>query len=250
MGIGTDADQELLARRIREALERGDFELHEQPLIELRSGGIARHELLLRLVDDGDPAEPSEFLAVAERYGLAGEIDRWVVAEAIRRAAAGRKVNVNLSAESIAPEFVEWVERELAAAGADPALLAFELTEEQLTADEAAGSAFVRGLRRIGCGIAIDDFGSGRGGFAHLRELPIDFLKIDVAFVRGLSRRPENRGVVEAVVKLAEGSGQATVAEGVEDLATLQILDELGVDFAQGYALGRPAPPVQNDQAA
>jgi EAL domain-containing protein (putative c-di-GMP-specific phosphodiesterase class I) len=142
------------------------------------------------------------------------------------------------------------VEAELAAAAADPALLAFELTEEQLNADEVAGSEFVRGLRRVGCGVALDDFGGGRGGFAHLGELPVDFLKIDVEFVRGLSRRPENRGVVEAVVKLAESFGQATVAEGVEDLATLQILDELGVDFAQGFAVGRPAPPVPHHRAA
>jgi PAS domain S-box-containing protein len=236
--------------RIREALERGLFELHEQPLVELSSGGIVRHELLLRLADDGEPAGPEEFVGIAERYGLAREIDEWVTREAIRRAAAGRAVNVNLSGKSVTPEFVDLTERELAVAGADAGLMTFELTEDRLLADEQAGSAFVRGLRRIGCRVAIDDFGSGRGGFAPLRDLPVDFLKIDVEYVRELSHHPENRSVVEAVVKLAEGFGQATVAEGVEDLATLQILDELGVDFAQGFALGRPAAPVAERRAA
>jgi PAS domain S-box-containing protein len=236
--------------RIREALEQGGFELHEQPLVELSNGGIARHELLLRLADDGDPAKPADFLGIAERYGLAGEIDSWVVTEAVRRAAAGRAVNVNLSAKSISPEFVEFVERELTAAGADPSLVVFELTEDQLLADEVAGSAFARGLRRIGCGVAVDDFGTGSSGLRQFKDLPADYLKIDVEFIRDLSRHPENRHVVEAIVKLAKGFGRATVAEGVEDLATLQILDELGVDFAQGYALGRPAAPVTESRAA
>jgi PAS domain S-box-containing protein len=236
--------------RIREALERGGFELHEQPVVELSSGGIARHELLLRLGDGGDPAKPADFLGIAERYGLAREIDEWVVTEAVRRAAAGRAVNVNLSAKSISPEFVDFVERELTAAGADPSLIVFELTEDQLLADEVAGSAFARGLRRIGSAVAVDDFGTGSSGLRQFKDLPADYLKIDVEFIRDLSRHPENRHVVEAVVRLAKGFGRATVAEGVEDLATLQILDELGVDFAQGYALGRPAAPVAERRVA
>jgi PAS domain S-box-containing protein len=230
--------------RIREALERGRFELHEQPVVELRHGDIARHELLLRLADDGEAASPQDFLAIAERYGLVAEIDRWVTAEAVRLTASGRKVSVNLSVKSISPEFVDFAERELTAAGADPGLLVFELSESQLLEDEDAGFAFVRGLHRIGCGFALDDFGSEYGGFSYLKDLPVDYIKIDVEFVRGLSHRPANRHVVEAIVKLAEGYGQSTVAEGVEDLATLQILDEVGVDFAQGFALGRPAAPV------
>jgi PAS domain S-box-containing protein len=236
--------------RIREALERGLFELHEQPLVELSSGGITRHELLLRLADDGDPAGPADFLGVADRYGLARDIDRWVTAEAVRRAAAGRAVNVNLSVKSISPEFVDFAERELTAAGADPSLVVFELTESQLLEDEDAGFAFIRGLDRIGCGFALDDFGSDKGGFSFLKDLPVDFIKIDVDFVRGLSHQPVNRHVVEAIVKLAKGFGQHTVAEGVEDLATLQILDEVGVDYAQGFALGRPAAPVAGRHAA
>lgn len=236
--------------RLREALERDRFVLHEQPLVELRGGAIARHELLLRLADNGEVAEPAEFLGIAERYGLARDLDRWVTREAVRRAATGRAVNVNLSAKSISPEFVDFAERELTAAGADPGLVAFELTEAQLLEDEDAGFAFVRGLNRIGCGFALDDFGSDYGGFSFLKDLPVDFIKIDVDFVRGLSHHAANRHVVEAVVKLAQGFGQATVAEGVEDLATLQILDEVGVDFAQGFALGRPVAPVVRSRAA
>lgn len=236
--------------RIREALERGLFELHEQPLVELSTGGIERHELLLRLADEGDPAEPADFLEIAARYGLARDIDRWVTAQAARRAAAGRAVNVNLSVKSITPEFVDFAERELTAAGADPGLVVFELTESQLLEDEDAGFAFIRGLDRIGCGFALDDFGSDYGGFSFLKDLPVDFIKIDVDFVRGLSHQPVNRHVIEAIVKLAKGFGQHTVAEGVEDLATLQILDEVGVDYAQGFALGRPAAPVIQSRAA
>jgi EAL domain-containing protein (putative c-di-GMP-specific phosphodiesterase class I) len=237
--------------RIREALERGGFELYEQPVVELSSGGISRHELLLRLVVDGEAKNPDEFLEIAERYGLARDIDRWVATEAIRRAAAGRAVSLNVSAKSVAPDFVGLVERELGATGTDPSLLTFELTEEQVLDDAEEGAAFVRGLRRLGCRVAIDDFGNGNGGgFGRLKDVPVDYLKIDVEFVRGLSRHPENRYVIEAVVKLARGFGQGTIAEGVEDLATLQILDELDVDFAQGFALGRPAAPLAERRAA
>jgi PAS domain S-box-containing protein len=234
--------------RIREALERGDFDLYEQPVVELSEGEIAGHELLLRLTVDGELKLPEDFMGIAERYGLARELDRWVAREGIRRAARGRAIHINVSSKSLTPEFVDLVEREIDASGVDPQLLTFELGEAAVLDDRDAGGAFIRGLYRIGCHVAIDDFGNG--GFGRLKELPVDYLKIDVAFVRGLSRHPENRFVVEAVVKLAQGFGQATIAEGVEDLATLQILDELGVDFAQGFALGRPAAPLAERRAA
>ena len=234
--------------RIREALEEGTFALYEQPLVELSSGGIAGHELLLRLTVEGEVKAPADFMGVAERYGLARDIDHWVAGEGIRRAAQGRAINVNVSANSLTPEFVDLVEREIAAAGIDPQLLTFELSEAEVLEDRDAGEAVIRGLYRIGCHVALDDYGDG--GFGRLKGMPVDYLKIDVDFVRGLSREPQNRFVVEAVVKLAQGFGQATIAEGVEDLATLQILDEIGVDFAQGFALGRPVAPLAERRAA
>ncbi len=124
----------------------------------------------------------------------------------------------------------------------DPATLVFEITETTLISDEAAARAFVEGLHRLGCRIALDDFGTGYGGFTYLKQLPIDYLKIDIEFIRDLRYDPASRRVVEAVVNIARGFGLETVGEGVEDDKTLQLLRTLGVDRAQGYLLGRPTP--------
>jgi EAL domain-containing protein (putative c-di-GMP-specific phosphodiesterase class I) len=217
--------------------------LYSQPIIPL-TGGQPSEELLLRMSRrKGEIVLPGNFLPIAEKYGLIGEIDRWVVTQAIRLAAGGRRIQVNVSAESVRdPELLSLIERQLHDTGTDPSNLVFEITETALMHDINAGEAFARRLRDMGCSVALDDFGTGFGGFTYLKNLPIQYIKIDIEFVRELVSNPANRHVVEAIVSLARGFGQQTIAEGVEDAETLQLLREYGVDFAQGYHIGRPAP--------
>jgi EAL domain-containing protein (putative c-di-GMP-specific phosphodiesterase class I) len=158
-------------------------------------------------------------------------------------AASGRRVQANLSALSISSlDLLPVIEHALAAAGADPSNLVFEITETALMEDVEAGEAFARGVAEIGCDLALDDFGTGYGSFTRLKRLPIKYLKIDLEFVRDLASSAGDRHVIEAIVGLARGFGQKTIAEGVEDSETLALLGDSGVDFAQGYHLGRPAP--------
>ena len=127
-------------------------------------------------------------------------------------------------------------------AGVDPSLVTFEITETALMENLEAGEEFVKGLVAMGFGVALDDFGTGFGSFTYLKRLPIRFLKIDIDFVRDLVSNPHNQHLVRAIVGLARDFGYQTIAEGVEDAETLALLKELGVDLAQGYFLGRPAP--------
>ena len=229
--------------RIREALDENRFVLYSQPIIPL-AGGIPAEELLLRMVGrDGSVIAPGFFLPVAEQYGLIVEIDTWVITEAVRLAAHGRRVELNVSADTIGKvDLLALVERELERRHVDPSLLVFELTETALMTDVDSGETFARGLERLGCGLALDDFGTGFGSFTYLKRLPINFLKIDIDFVHDLASNTANQHLVKAIVSLARAFGQQTIAEGVDDAQTLGLLREYGVDFAQGFHLGRPAP--------
>jgi len=229
--------------RIREALDEDRMVLFAQPLVPLR-GGRGSEELLIRMIGRNDEViSPGSFLGVAEKYGLITEIDRWVVRQAVGLAAGGRHVGVNLSAESIGtPDFLEYIESEVRNAGADPAKLVFEITETALMRDLEKGHDFSHGIVRLGSTLALDDFGTGYGTFTHVKKLPITYLKIDIEFVRELVDNSANQHVVKAIVNLAEGFGCETVAEGVEDEETLEMVKAFGVDFAQGFHLGRPAP--------
>jgi len=227
--------------RTRDALDDGKLKLYSQPIIPL-AGDKPSEELLIRMVGrEGEIIRPAVFLPAAEKYGLIGDIDKWVVTQAARLAGDGRCVHANLSALSISNlHLLAHIERALSAASANPSNLVFEITETALVEDLDAGAAFARGLSDIGCDLALDDFGTGYGSFSILKKLPIKYLKIDIEFVLDLVSNRSNQHVVKAIVGLAEGFGQQTVAEGVEDAATLALLEEYGVDFAQGYHLGRP----------
>jgi PAS domain S-box-containing protein len=230
--------------RVKETLDEGRLLLYAQPIVELSAMKVVQQELLLRVEEkDGTISPPGEYLETAEQHGLIGDIDRWVIQQAVGLAAEGRAVEVNISASSIDDTILlRDIERWLTASGADPSLLVFEITETTMIANQDAGRHFVDLMHRLGCRVALDDFGTGYSGFAYLKQLPIDQLKIDMEFVRDLSTSPASRHVIEAVVNLAHGFGLTTVAEGVEDLDTLELLISLGVDHAQGFHLGRPAP--------
>jgi PAS domain S-box-containing protein len=230
--------------RIREAIDENRLVLYSQPIVPLAEGQPSE-ELLLRMIGrDNEVIMPGSFLPVAEKYGLIGEIDRWVITQATRRAATGRRViEVNLSAASIGPsDLLPFIEQQIREAHANPANLVFEITETALMHDITAGEAFARGLAALGCGLALDDFGTGFGSFTYLKKLPITHHTIDIEFVRDLVTNPDNLHVVKAIVSLARAFGLKTIAEGVEDEQALTLLRAEGVDFAQGFHLGRPGP--------
>lgn len=229
--------------RVQTALTEDRFVLFAQPIVDLGTDEVVQHELLLRMREGAKIIAPAAFLKVAEEYGLIGDIDRWVIKQAVAIAATGQPIEVNISARSVGDQdILRYIERCINLERIDPALLVFEITETALVEDEIAARTFTRRLHDLGCKLALDDFGTGYGGFTQLKQLPVDFLKIDIEFVSDLATNAGSRHVVEAIVALARGFGMQTVAEGVEELEVLRQVRELGVDFAQGFHLGRPAP--------
>ncbi len=226
--------------------------LHAQPIRDLRTGEVGRHEVLLRLLDDDNRLLlPEAFLRSAERFGHIGAIDRWVVRRAIRLIAAAEVsgtdlcLEVNLSGRSIGdPELPRVVEAELEATGIDASRLVLEITETAAIANMDQARELATRLRALGCRFALDDFGSGFSSFWYLKHLPLDYVKIDGEFVRNLASAPADALVVKAMVQIASGLGLRTIAEFVEDEGTLRQLAELGVDYAQGDHVGRPAPAL------
>ncbi|MGH2941322.1 MAG: EAL domain-containing protein, partial [Solirubrobacteraceae bacterium] len=231
-------------RDLHEALQEGRFELFAQPIIDLATDAIASHELLLRMRErDGSVRMPGSFLPAAERCGLICELDRWVIGQAARLAGEGHHVELNVSAASLAdPGLFDALADPVAEHRADPSRMVVELTETAIMQNETIARMFIERVEALGCELALDDFGTGFGGFGYLKRLPVDYLKIDIEFVRDLRTNMASRHVVQAVVGLARAFGHRTVAEGVEDDQTLQMIRDMGVDLAQGYVIGRPAP--------
>ncbi|HYU61329.1 MAG TPA: EAL domain-containing protein [Solirubrobacterales bacterium] len=230
--------------RLRAAIEDDRLVLYSQPIVDLRTGGIRREELLIRMLDEhGLVIPPASFLPAAERFGLIRDIDRWVVAQGLELMAKGRPVAVNLSGKSINDaELMTTVEEKLGATGMEPGALMFEVTETAAaTAMEQLGE-FAARIETLGCQLALDDFGTGFGTFTYLRHLPVHSLKIDTQFVRGMAESPEDRRIVRSIVAAGKTLALKLVGEGVEDAATVELLRDYGVGFAQGYHLGRPSP--------
>ncbi len=230
--------------RVEAAIMEDRFVLHAQPIVDLRSGDTIQHELLLRMREpDGRIASPIEFLPIAEQYALIGEIDWWVIKRATMLAGTGCPVELNLSARSVGDlDVLEHIERCIEECTVAPGMLVFEITETAIVEEEDAARFFAERLHTLGCKLALDDFGTGYGTLTYLKQIPLDFLKLDIEFVRDLVSNRASRHVIEAVLALARDFGLQTVAEGVEDAETLELLRQLGVDFAQGYHLARPEP--------
>lgn len=249
-----EIEDAIWAERINKSFALDRFELYVQPIFEVESGEQVQNELLIRMLDDdGSIISPAAFLPAAERQGLIQEIDRWVIRRAANLASENHPVELNLSAGSLSdPELADYIIDEMEAAGADPANVIVELTETAIVENEATAEDILRTLRINGFRIALDDFGTGYGSFTYLKNLPVDFLKIDIEFVKDLPSSESSRNLVAVVVQLAENFGLKTVAEGVEDMETVELLKQLGVDHMQGFALGRPEPyfldePVEED---
>jgi len=238
--------------RLRRALQEQLFVLHYQPIMSLCDGTVSHYEALVRLADDpgGQLVAPGRFLPAAERYGLIREIDRMVLGQAVALLAGehgdrGTRIAINCSSLSITDgEMLTQIERRLARAGVDPAQLVIEVTETAAISDMARAREFCAGVQALGCAVALDDFGAGFGSFQYLKHLPFEYLKIDGDFIRGLPDSPKDQLVVKALVELARGMGKQTIAEYVGDAATVELLRDLGVDYAQGFQVGRPQPAV------
>lgn len=232
---------------VQRAITERRFTLLAQPIIELATGSTVRHELLIRMVgEDGALLMPSEFIPVAEQFNLIAQIDRWVLGRAIEFARSGHSSQVNISGGTLAePGFGELVQRELEMAGVDPELIVFEVTETALIGNEALAVEFFERVRALGCSIAIDDFGSGYGGFRYLKLFPVDYLKIDREFISDVAVNRDSRKVAQAIVQLAKDFKLRTVAEGVEDAETVRHLRSLEIRYGQGYFFGHPAPALE-----
>ena len=238
------------ASEISDALADERFELLAQPIRPLRGEHPTRYELLLRMRDPhGDQIPPSTFLYIAERLGLIQEIDRWVTDQAITlladHRAAGRdlRLHVNLSGYTIGDvALLELIETRLNETGVPADRLIFEITETAAVTNIARVTVFAKQFAELGCKFALDDFGAGFGSFYYLKHLPFDYLKIDAEFVRHCAENTTDRTLISAVAQIAHDMGKHTIAEYVENQATVDVLTDLGINYGQGYHLGRPAP--------
>jgi diguanylate cyclase (GGDEF)-like protein/PAS domain S-box-containing protein len=238
-------------QKLQSALKENRFQLYHQPIVPAygQDGGGPAMEVFVRLQDEaGHEVPPSEFVRAAERYRLMSLVDRWVVQTtlaALGRGAipipANRSVAINVSGQTLGDvQFLEFVVECLDSTGVTPSQVCFEITETAVVANLDHARRFVGVLHGMGCQFALDDFGSGVGSFSNLKNLPMDYLKIDGSFMRNLARDSVNQAMVTAMIKLARTLNFKVIAEQVEDEAGLEAARRMGVDYIQGYVVGRP----------
>jgi diguanylate cyclase (GGDEF)-like protein len=256
--IFQDSDQSIIRRhtdimvigKLRDALSEDSFRLDAQPILPLHGGsGRPRFELLIRMIGDrGEIIPPGKFLSAAERYQLMPNVDRWVVRRACQllgqhSVAIGEAIArfaVNLSGQSLQDDtFLEYVIGEIKSSGAAPSALCFEITETATIGNLGKAQAFMRTLQDIGCQFSLDDFGTGVSSLSYLKDLSVNYLKIDGSFVRDAIGNPRAESMVKAIAQLAKVMGMETIAEYVETDALRVRMAELGVDYGQGFAMGK-----------
>jgi diguanylate cyclase (GGDEF)-like protein/PAS domain S-box-containing protein len=239
-------------QRLQSALKESRFQLYYQAIVPtLGEDHGPAMEVLVRLKDEsGHEVPPSEFVRAAERYRLMGLVDRWVVQTTLAALGRGaiaiqphRSLAINVSGQTLGDvQFLEFVVECLDSTGVSPSQVCFEITESAVVANLDHARRFVGVLHGMGCQFALDDFGSGVGSFSNLKNLPMDFLKIDGSFMRNLARDSVNQAMVTAMIKLARTLNFKVIAEQVEDAAALDTARRMGVDYVQGYIIGRPQP--------
>jgi diguanylate cyclase (GGDEF)-like protein/PAS domain S-box-containing protein len=239
-------------QRLQAALKENRFLLYHQVIVPAHGedGGPAM-EVLVRLQDEsGHEVAPAEFMRAAERYRLMGLVDRWVVQTTLSALGRGaiavppqHSVAINISGQTLGDvQFLEFVVECLDSTGVTPGQVCFEIAESAVIANLDHARRFVGVLHGMGCQFALDDFGSGVGSFSNLKTLPLDYLKIDGSFIRNLARDTVNQAMVTAMIKLARTLNFKVIAEQVEDSAAEEAARRMGVDYLQGYAIGRPQP--------
>ncbi len=259
--IYEESDQSIVRRytdvtlvgTLRRALEQDRFRLEAQPIVPLHGAAAgAKFELLLRMTDEsGQSISPDKFLSAAERYQLAPAIDRWVVRHvlatleehAVELERRGACFAVNISGQSLGDQdFAGFLESALRGSKLPPRLLTFEVTETAAVANIVRAESLIRRLRELGFGVALDDFGRGLSSLTYLKTLPVTTLKIDGSFVRDVVGDDRSQAMLSAIVQLARAMGLATVAECVESEQIHDITRRLGVEYGQGFSIGRPTP--------
>ena len=247
------------AAGLRDALEQGQFRLHYQPIVPLNGPDQrpVRYEVLLRVAYKSGPDETSElvlpaaFIPAAERYGLMSAIDRWVIQTAFREYAGGigqtgARIAINLSGNSLSDEtLLDFIEAQFAEQAFPPAQVCFEITETAAIQNLRPALSLMTALKRRGSQFALDDFGSGLSSFHYLKTLPVDYLKIDGSFVKDMVDDANDDALVAAINQMGHTLGLQTIAEYAHSSAVVERLRELGVDYAQGYFFGQPAPSGQ-----
>ncbi len=253
------ADDETIAKRsnelnwlphLKKALDQDLFRLHAQPLADVKTGRISHFEFLLRLTDDeGRETSPWRIIQAAERYGLMKDIDRWIISRAMSMiapldgASADMKFAINLSGQSAADAgLIDFIKQEFLTHKVDPARLCFEITETAAITHFSTAVELANSIRELGSRMALDDFGSGLSSFGYLKNLPVDMLKIDGQFIKEIASNDVDRAMVKAINDVAVSMQLTTVAEFVEDEDILSVLQEIGIDLAQGYFIGKPLP--------
>ena len=246
----------LWLQRLQAALKEDRFELYVQPIVSVagRPDKGPAFEILLRLSDSqSSVVSPVDFMQAAERYHLMPSVDRWVLQTALSavgsgalKLPAGRSFSVNISGQTLGdPQFLEFVVDCLDRTGVAPAQVCFEIQESSVASNISHAARFIAVLHGMGCQFALDDFGSGLGSFANLKQLAMDYLKIDGSFIRGLGTDDVSLPMVTAMIDLARGLGIKVVAEHVESEEVFDQVRALKVDFVQGFVVGRPRPLAQ-----
>ncbi|HEX6097973.1 MAG TPA: EAL domain-containing protein [Thermoanaerobaculia bacterium] len=247
-GSSRSPDQLALVVELRHAVERNELVAHYQPKLHMRSGLMTRAEVLVRWDHPTrGHLSPSQFIPLAERTGLIRSVTDWLLEHAIGQcrvwqdAGAPIHIAVNVSARSLLDQGLPGkVQRALDRWGVEPRFLKIEITESSIMADPAHALAILSMLQSMGVRLSVDDFGTGYSSLTHLRELPIDEIKIDKSFVIGMCRSEADAAIVRTVIDLAHNLGKQVCAEGVEDEATWRMLKELGCDLAQGFWIAKP----------
>jgi diguanylate cyclase (GGDEF)-like protein/PAS domain S-box-containing protein len=241
-------------QKLQGALRDNKFELYYQPIVHARAGGVSGPalEVFVRLEgENGQPAAPpADFMRAAERYRLMPHVDRWVVQAVLSalgrgglKLPPGRSVAINIAGQTLGDaEFLEFVVECFDHTGASPSDICFEVTESSVVANLDHAQRFIAVLHGMGCEFALDDFGTGLSSFSTLKTLPMDYIKIDGSFIKNLSSDTVNQAMVAAMIELSRSLNFRVVAEHVEDQLSLDKVTGMGVDFVQGFVVGRPAP--------
>ena len=234
---------------LKQALQAGRFSMHYQPIVHLQSGETHHYEALIRLRDEaGNVLPPDVFIKVAEKFGLATKIDCMVVTTCIQKLAElAREGNpaglaINLSGKSVGNnEILALIKHEITATGVDPTKIVFEITETAAFENIERVQQFVREIKQLGCRFALDDFGVGFSSFYYIKQLDIDYLKIDGTFIRNIRESINDKVFVQAMVEISRVYGMKVIAEWVENVEIVSLLKDANVDYGQGYHFGKPA---------